>query len=218
MEAADSLPSLSQLYLFLGKCFSYPTQEFYQLTQDEGTGEQVRTMVEALPFDVNFKGIPTPSLPQEDFESEYISAFDLAFGPSHPCPLHESDHRDDVSSTDITEELLRFYEHFQVKLGDKERDYPDHLVVELEFMAYLAKKEGDALKRENDPAPYRFAQADFLERHLEKWVSRLDERIQKRIKEPFYRGASAFLREFLSNHLPYLRKSVGHQVDAAKGP
>jgi len=51
-----------------------------------------------------------------------------------------------VSSRDITEELLRFYEHFQVKLSDKERDYPDHLVAELEFMAYLAKKEVEAGK------------------------------------------------------------------------
>jgi len=216
MEAADSLPSVSQLYLLLGRCFSYPTQEFHQLTQDEGTGEQVRAMVEALPFDVNFNGIPSPSLPQEEFESEYISAFDIAFGPSHPCPLHESDHRDDVSSTDITEELLRFYEHFQVKLSDKERDYPDHLVVELEFMAYLAKKEADAGKRGNDPAPYRRAQADFLGRHLDKWVPKLDEKIQKRMKQPFYQGASSFLREFLSSHLSYLRKNVSYPAGTAK--
>ena len=216
MEAADSLPSVSQLYLLLGKCFSYPTQEFYQLTQDEGTGAEVRVMVEALPFAVNFKGIPTPGLPQEEFESEYIGTFDIAFGPSHPCPLHESDYRDDVSSTEITEELLRFYEHFQVKLSDKERDYPDHLVVELEFVAYLAKKEADAGKRGNDPAPYRRAQVDFLERHLDKWVPKLDEKIQKSIKQSFYQGASSFLREFLSNHLSYLRKNVSYPAGTAK--
>ncbi|OGQ92417.1 MAG: hypothetical protein A2253_07905 [Deltaproteobacteria bacterium RIFOXYA2_FULL_55_11] len=216
MEAADSLPSVSQVYLFLGKCFSYPTQEFYQLTQDEGTGAEVRVMVEALPFAVNFKGIPTPGLPQEEFESEYIGTFDIAFGPSHPCPLHESDYRDDVSSTEITEELLRFYEHFQVKLSDKERDYPDHLVVELEFVAYLAKKEADAGKRGNDPAPYCRAQVDFLERHLDKWVPKLDEKIQKSIKQSFYQGASSFLREFLSSHLSYLRKNVSYPAGTAK--
>src|SRR3989338_461747 len=146
MESAGFLPSVSQLYLFLGKCFSYPIQEFYTLMKDGRTGEQLRAMVEGLAFAVKFRGILAPSLPQEELESEYISSFDIAFGPSLPCPLHESDHRDDVSSTDITEELLRFYEHFQVKLSDKERDYPDHLVVELEFMAYLAKKEADAGK------------------------------------------------------------------------
>jgi len=205
MEAAESLPSVSQVYLFLGRCFSYPKEDFYHLIADERAEEELRAMVEALPFAVNFKAIPTPSLPQEDFESEYISTFDIAFGPSHPCTLHESDYRDDVSSTDITEELLRFYEHFQVKLSDKEKDYPDHLVVELEFMAFLAKKEADAAKRGNDPAPYRRAQVDFLERRLDQWVSKLDDKIQKRIKEPFYREASSFLREFLTNHLSYLR-------------
>jgi TorA maturation chaperone TorD len=78
-------------------------------------------------------------------------------------------------------------------------------VVELEFMAFLAKKEADAMEQGKDPAPYRLTQLDFLERHLAKWVPKLDEKVQKRIKEPFYRGASSFLREFLTNHLSYLR-------------
>src|SRR3972149_1803349 len=204
MEAAASLPSVSQVYLFLGRCFSYPSEEFYTLMKDGRTGEELRAMVEGLPFAADFTGIPVPSLPREEVESEYISAFDIAFGPSLPCPLHEADHRDDVSSMDITEELLRFYEHFQVKLSDKERDYPDHLVVELEFMAYLAKKEADAGKRGNDPAPYCRAQVDFLEIHLDNWDPKLNEKIQKRMNQHFYQEASSFLREFLSSHLSYL--------------
>ena len=218
MEGAGSIPPVSQVYLFLGKCFSYPQDELYALLKDERIGEEFRALVEELPFTVNFKGIPSPRLPQEELESAYINSFDIGFGPSLPCPLYESAYREDTSSRDITEELLRFYEHFDVRLSDKEKDYPDHLVVELEFMAYLAKKEADAEQRGNDPDPYRRAQLDFLERHLDKWAFKLDEKVQKRIKETFYQGASAFLREVLSNHLPYLRKSVGHQVDAAKGP
>jgi len=209
--------TVSQIYLFLGKCFSYPDEEFYALMKDERTGEQLKGMVGGLPFDVNFKSIPSPSLPQEEFESQYINSFDLGFGPALPCPLYESAYgEEDTSSRDITEDLLRFYDYFHVKLSDQEKDYPDHLVVELEFIAFLAKKEADALEQGKDPAPYRRAQLDFLERHLDKWVCKLDERIQKRIKEPFYRGASSCLGEFLSNHLSYVRKSVGYQVDAAK--
>src|SRR3972149_6931552 len=191
MEGAGSIPPVSQVYLFLGKCFSYPQDELYALLKDERIGEEFRALVEELPFTVNFKGIPSPRLPQEELESAYINSFDIGFGPSLPCPLYESAYREDTSSRDITEELLRFYEHFDVRLSDKEKD---------------------------DPDPYRRAQLDFLERHLYKWAFKLDEKVQKRIKEPFYQGASAFLREVLSNHLPYLRKSVGHQVDAAKGP
>jgi DMSO reductase family type II enzyme chaperone len=179
--------------------------------KEERTGEQLRAMVEALPFAADFKGIPSPSLPQEELESEYINSFDIGFGPSIPCPLYESAYREDTSSRDITEELLRFYEHFDVQLSDKEKDYPDHLVVELEFMAFLAKKEADGAQRGNDPSPYRLAQMDFLERHLEKWVCKLDERIQRGVKEPFYQAASSFLRELMSTHLSHLR-----EVDAVK--
>ena len=206
------MEAVSQVYLFLAKCFAYPDEEFYALMKDERTGEQLKGMVGGLPFDVNFKGIPSPSLPQEGFESVYINSFDIGLGPALPCPLYESAYREDTSSRDITEELLRFYEHFDVRLSDKEKDYPDHLAVELEFMAYLAKKEADADKRGNDPDPYRRAQADFLERHLDKWICTLDDRIQKTIEGPFYRGASSFLRELLLNHLPYLRRNVGHQA------
>lgn len=208
MEAAKSLPSVSQVYLFLGRCFAYPREEFYWLMQDARAGDQLRVLVKGLPFDVDFKGIPPPSLPQEEFESQYINSFDLGFGPALPCPLYESAYGEEISSRDITEDLLRFYDHFQVKLSDQEKDYPDHLAVELEFMGFLTKKEADAMEQGKDPAPYRRAQLDFLERHLDKWVHKLDERVQERVREPFYRGASAFLREFVTNHLSYVRKNV----------
>lgn len=219
MEApATCLPSVSQVYLFLARCFAYPKEQFYRLLKDESSPEQVTVMAEGLPFPVTIKGIAAPELPPEELESVYINAFDMGFGPSLPCPLYESAHREDTSSRDITEELLRFYDHFDVKLSEEEKDSPDHLGVELEFMAFLAKKEADAVNRGNDPTPYGLAQVDFLERHLDKWVCSLDGRIQERIKEPFYRTASSFLREFLSSHLSYLRNNIGHQGDAARRP
>lgn len=206
MDAAEPILLVSQVYLFLSKCFSYPREEFSRLIEDQRTEGELRVMVEGLPFHVDCKGIPSPALSQEGLETEYINSFDIGIGASLPCPLYESAYREEeTSSRDITEELLRFYDHFQVKLSDKEKDYPDHLVVELEFMAFLAKKEADAVEQGKDPAPYRRAQLDFLGRHLDKWVPRLDERVQKRIREPFYQGASSFLREFLMNHLSYLR-------------
>jgi DMSO reductase family type II enzyme chaperone len=208
VKAVESLPSVSQVYLFLGKCFSYPKEEFYTLVEEERTREELRVLVNGLPFDVDFKGIPPPGLPQEEFESRYINSFDLGFGPALPCPLYESAYGEETSSRDITEDLLCFYDYFHVKLSDKEKDYPDHLVVELEFMAFLAKKEADATGQGKDPAPYRRAQLDFLERHLDKWAYKLDERVQERVREPFYQAASSFLREFVTNHLSYVRKNV----------
>ncbi len=209
METIVANQSIPQTYLFLSKCFSYPEEGFSETMRDKRMEEEIKDLVEGLPFEVNFRGIPFPSSQDEiaDIESEYINTFDLGGGKT----LYESaytGHRDDMCSRDIYEDLLRFYEHFDIKLSDKEKDYPDNLVVELEFMAFLAKKEADALEFGKDANPYRLAQRDFLERHLNKWVDKLNERIQKRGKEPFYMGASAFMVEFLRNHQLHLREAV----------
>lgn len=208
-----SISSISRLYLFLGRCFSYPEEGFCEAMKDERLNDEIRALVEELPFEVKFRGIPAPSLPQDELESEYISSFDLGFSPSLPCPLYESDYRSgELSRVEILEELLRFHEHFDIQLSDREKDYPDHLVAELEFMAFLAKKEADAIGGGKAPDPYRLAQRDFLERHLNRWVYQLHERVQKRLKEPFYQGASPFMVEFLSHHQSYL-ETLNQEAD-----
>lgn len=199
------IESISGVYLFLGRCFSYPEEKFFETMKDAQAQEDLHILVEGLPFEINFKGIPTPTLPQDEFEAEYINSFDIGEGgPS--CSLYEYVYRsDELTRRDILEELLRFYEHFDVRLSDREKDYPDHLVAELEFMAFLAQREASALERGKDPIPYRRAQLDFLDRHLNGWVHLLDEKIQRNVREPFYRGISSFMAEFVRNHLSYLR-------------
>lgn len=205
VESGGHIESIIRVYLFLGLCFSYPQKEFYDVMKGAGGVKELGALIEGLPFKVNFKGNPSPSLHHEDFENEYVNTLDMAGSR----PLYESAYtayRDDMCSRDIYEDILRFYDHFGIKLREKERDYPDHLVAELEFMAFLVQKEADAEKCGKDPNPYRLAQRDFLERHLNKWVYKLNERIQKRLKEPFYKGASAFMVEFLRDHYSYLKK------------
>ena len=199
--------SISQIYLFLGRCFSYPKNEFYEAMKDIRVREEVLDLLEGLPFKVNFGdgltgGIPSTSLSLEEFESEYVNTFDI--NPSRP--FYESAYsREDMGARDIYEDLLRFYDYFDIKLSEKEKDYPDHLTVELEFMAFLSKKECDATGSGVSPDPYRLAQLDFLERHLSQWVNELDEKIQKKARDPFYKGVSSFMRELIEGHHLYLK-------------
>lgn len=197
ISSATQIKPISQSYLFLGYCFSYPTEEFYKTVGRKEWADEWSVLIASLPFKVDIKGIPSPTLQQDEFESEYINNFDIT--PS--CPLYESSYpRKEMSSRDIYEDLFRFYEHFNVRLNEKEKDYPDNLVAELEFMSFLVKKEYDVLELGKNPEPYRRAQLDFLKRHLNQWVTKLDERILKSLKEPFYIGASAFMVKFLRNH------------------
>lgn len=205
-SVAGPVEPISMLYILLGRCFSYPEEGFSETMKDKRLEDEIKCLVKELPFEVNFRGIPFPSSQDEiaEIESEYVNTFDLGGGR----PLYESaytGHRDDMCARDIYEDILRFYEHFDIKLNEKKKDFPDNIAAELEFMAFLTKKEADAVEHGKNPAPYRLAQLDFLERHLNKWVHKLDEQIQKRCKEPFYKGASAFMAGFIRNHLLYLK-------------
>lgn len=200
-----SIEPISQIYILLGRLFSYPDGRLYEIIKDMQVQENLRTIVEGLPFEVNFKGISSPSLPQDEFESEYINTFDI----TPPCPLYESSYpREDMTGRDIYEEILRYYDHFDIKLAEREKDYPDHLVAELEFMAFLAKKDSEAVENRNDPQPYRLAQIDFLERHLKKWIPFLCERLNKKIKEPFYQKTGELLRNFVDSHYVFLKTKI----------
>lgn len=65
--------------------------------------------------------------------------------------------------------IQAFYQHFDLRAatGDEGRhEEPDHVATMLEFMAVLHHLEAQALDHGADPAPYRRAQRDFLQRYL----------------------------------------------------
>jgi DMSO reductase family type II enzyme chaperone len=81
------------------------------------------------------------------------------------------------------EELVRFYNHFGLSVAEaREREVPDHITTELEFMHYLTFKEVLALQRGEDPAPYCAAEMDFLSRHPAKWLPQLHKKTESVFK------------------------------------
>ena len=200
---------VSQCYLFLGNCFSFPGDPLTVLTENKEGMNLLKASIAELPFPVEWSDFPKPSLSKEELKNYYISVFDIGQeGKSPASPLYEGLTRKDEARESIMMELLRFYHYFDMKLQEEGRDFPDHLVAELEFMAFLSQKEATALERGKNSHPYRFAQLDFLERHLDRWVPALNERISQRVEEPFYTAASAFMAAFITAHLSWLRKNV----------
>lgn len=192
-------------YLLLARSFSFPDLHLQEIVKKwERLGTLDNTIV--LPFKVEPEDIPYPSRSWEDMESLYITTFDIGAQGGPPCPLYEGLVRKDEAREGIIMEVLRFYDYFDVRLSEKERDFPDHLATELEFMAYLVQKETTAAEDGKDSQPYRQAQLDFLERHLSRWVPILDDRLQGLTIEPFYQKISAILRRFIEAHAIYLRE------------
>jgi DMSO reductase family type II enzyme chaperone len=138
--------------------FDYPQAEFWDRLEQAGSGPPIRS--------------------QEEREADYLAAFELG-GTEPPVPLYEGLCRPADGREGIIEDLLRFYDFFGLRLRQDNRDYPDHLVCELEFMAFLAAREAHAAESGLDAGPYRLAQRDFLQRHLGVWLPELAQRLSR---------------------------------------
>jgi DMSO reductase family type II enzyme chaperone len=133
---------------------------------------------------------------QEEREADYLAVFELGgASPYEGLCLHQE------GRYGILEELLRFYHHFGLALDAEHRDFPDHLVTELEFMAYLLILEHEAQVNGRDSADLRRGQRDFLGRHLCKWIPALREKLARHAPSSAYPALVDCLDEFASAHL-----------------
>jgi DMSO reductase family type II enzyme chaperone len=147
-------------YLWFARVFDYPDRAFWEAAV---SGEPVPAFA---------------ALDQGRREADYMAAFELG-GESPPVPLYEGLCQPREGREGVLEDVLRFYDYFDVRLREENRDYPDHLVTELEFMALLALREASALAAGRDPGAFRRAARDFLARHLGVWVPALRERLEE---------------------------------------
>lgn len=153
----DNPEAIASGYLAMAKLFSYPDAEVWQRLTEHG--------------------LVDPAIGREVLEAEYLSLFEMGGGKS-VVSLYEGQNRPECGRDGILQELLRFYEFFDAHLNQDEREYPDHLVTELEFLAWLCLQEHAALRDGRDAAPFRNAARDFLTRHLAVWLPEFRQKLE----------------------------------------
>ncbi len=178
----------SRLYVLLANAMSYPDDEFCQWVREGGVAQPLR---EQLPLAVptlgddevsDWDALRKPG-DGDDLAVEYTRLFDAGVkGP--PCPLYGGLYSD--ARMKKMEEAIRFYNHFGLTLSEEQRELPDHLITQLEFLHYLSYREVESLQRGVDPGPFRRAQRDFIERHPGAWVPKLRERLAREEAPPFF--------------------------------
>lgn len=116
----------------------------------------------------------------EALAAVYATLFEVGdHGP--PLPI-----REEIApgvGTSAKEEVVRFYELFGYDLGSAMSWQPDHVSVLLEFLHYLAIREGAARTAEEQETLAR-AQRDFLARHLLDWLPPLAQALARRKDVP----------------------------------
>lgn len=185
----QSAADRSRAYRALARAFTLPDRPIYE---ELVSGE----LAEALQLDVPDEELARelkPALSFEELQAEYLRLFEVGT-PRPPCPLYEGAwrEREFLDRRELMEELVRFYNFFGLTLGERPKELPDHLAIELEFLHFLAYQEAQALEEGHDPGGYRRARRDFLRRHGLVWLPRLSKALSDpRIKAlPFYRAAA----------------------------
>jgi len=126
----------------------------------------------------------------------------LFVGPySLPTPPYESVYREPepVVMGGSTLDVLKRYEEAGFRLASSFKDLPDHVAVELQFMALLCEEEAQAWEREDPTVALTLLRREegFLRDHLARWVPSFCERVLSSTECSFYQAMASLARDYI---------------------
>ncbi len=135
-----------------------------------------------------------------DLAVEFAALF---LGPGEHISPHESVHLPKGGNLwgPETVTVRKFVNALGFEYAEEFSGIPDHISVELELMAELARREGAAWEKgETDEAANSLAyQRQFMTEHLAKWVPAFCSRIIDVAELPFYREVARLTMDFLDS-------------------
>ena len=190
------------VYRTLAQAFRHPTAELHGLA---ASGDLAAELAQCL--DRTALGVSVPELrTDDDYETlaaRYNDLFELGYseytdrtdgslsaeGP--PVPLYESKYRPDQSWNDVNLDLARAYDYYGLEIDQDDRDNHDALTYELEFAAFLARRE--AAVDESAAA----ARLDFHDRHLGHLAAGVADRLADEPGTGIYCRLGEFMEQFV---------------------
>lgn len=133
---------------------------------------------------------------QGDLAVEFARLF---LGPQNPVAVpYASFYLSEARQlmTDITLWVRQEYLDAGMAAKELHRIPDDHIALELEFVAWLAREGAACLERGEIAAATEFAERlqRFSQQHLEKWLPLFAEKILENSKSDFFRGAAIALQ------------------------
>ncbi len=109
----------------------------------------------------------------------------------------------------------QIYQEAGLEIDHGSADSPDHIGMELEFMAVLSDRESSALKdgAAAEVQDLLVLQQRFLTGHLLPWIPQLTGEIIKRGTSNFYGGISMFMKDFVSLDRHLVDEMLGSKED-----
>jgi len=160
----------------------------------------------------------TPEL-QRQAHQEFMNLFKVP-GGQYITP-YESVFRDtrDVGGKPVKGLLMgqsavnvqKWYKLAAVEISDEYKDLPDHIGLELDFLAHLCGKELEFAGQDDQARLTRAweIERDFLSVHVISWAPKLRDKVYAKSQHAFFRTVADLLVEFTKRDLATVEKVVG---------
>ena len=194
----------SAIYKYLSLAIDYPVGETAEslssgmfFTETAARLEQLPTEYQTLAGELSLLQKELSGFAKlEDLQVTYTSHFDLAVN-KQSFSLYESTTIMPAVKAEKTATFLADLESLYGRQGItlSDRDMPDHLSTELEFMHFLCSQKKVEL------------QADFLEKHLVNWIPQLAQSFLKQEMVPFYARLIMLIGHYVESDQKYLAQT-----------
>lgn len=107
--------------------------------------------------------------------------------------------------------VKQWYRLAAAEISDDYKDLPDHIGLELNYLAHLCKKEREFIESGDQTrlTRAREMQRDFLAGHVVGWIGQLRDKILEKTRHPFFQGIAELAVEFTHRDLDALETLLG---------
>jgi len=192
-------------YRFLSACFCQPQKNVFQ--EEKVLQNLTKSLHRICPEAALFSASMEESILKcgnEELLVEYTRLFLGPFGVI--APPYGSVYLDGERRVmgDSTLEVIKMYRNEGLSGNADDRELPDHVAVELEFMSYLVFEEIKAMKKSDLRAAIEAVEKQecFSGEFLRRWIPPFCERIKENTENGFYAALAQCASTFIGSSRP----------------
>ncbi len=197
--AAEAAALRSLAYTTFSAAFEYPDDELQETIRSGALADQFRELLAAidpkLVAAADWHALSDAGADEDALAVEFTRLFDVG-GASPPCALYGGLYSGARMKT--MEELVRFYNFFDLSMSESPHELPDHLTTQLEFLHFLTYQESGLAEEGGNIDDCRRAERDFIARHPGRWLPQLQAKLAEHNAMRFFQELARLLDCFLT--------------------